>query len=43
MKSREGKRTLLSIVKAGKTVSVGVGEGGGDRKTAKKENREDSL
>lgn len=37
VKSREGKRTWLSTLKAGRTVKMGVGEGGGDRKPGQKE------
>lgn len=39
VKSREGKRTWLSTWKAGRTMRMGVGEGGGDRKPGQKEGR----
>lgn len=48
MKSREGERPLLSTLKASRSVSVEVGQDGGDRKTVKEDRvslkqREDSL
>lgn len=48
MQRREGERPLLSNLKASRSVSVEVGQGGGDRKTFKEDKvslkqREDSL
>lgn len=48
IRSREGERPLLSTLKASRSESVEVGQGGGDRKTVKEnivslKQREDSL